>query len=297
LRRCATRPTGQGSSWCSSRGGTASSGSVLRIDEILHAVRDFAASCGEVFASYEAQDSGCVSFGVQSGNRRWFIKGPRDDAAAETVASAIEFHDRVRHAVIVRPVEVVEVSGFPVLRYPWVDGETLYPATVDSRGPQVRGQGSAHERFRRLPVDQIVFAVDAVFSAHVEVAREGFVAIDLYDGCLHYDFDRRRMRLVDLDEYRMGPVAVPSEGLPGSKRFRSPEELTPGATLDERSTVYTLGRVAQILLDAGDDTGEWRASRELEEVASQATAPRPGDRYASVAELAAVWRAAASIAD
>jgi serine/threonine-protein kinase len=129
------------------------------------------------------------------------------------------------------------------------------------------------------------------------VAREAFVAIDLYDGCLHYDFDRRRMRLVDLDEYRMGPVAVPSEGLPGSKRFRSPEELTPGATLDERSTVYTLGRVAQILLDAGDDTGEWRASRELEEVASQATAPRPGDRYASVAELAAVWRAAASIAD
>jgi serine/threonine-protein kinase len=209
----------------------------------------------------------------------------------------VEFHERVRHAVIVRPIEVVEVGGVPVLRYPWVDGETLYPATIDSHGPAVRGAGSAHERFRQLPVDQVVFAIDAVFSAHVEVAREGFVAVDLYDGCLRYDFDRRRMRLIDLDEYRIGPVTVPDGGLPGSTRFSSPEERTPGATLDERSTVYTLGRLAQILLDRGDDTGRWRASPALAEVAAQATESRRVDRFANVAELAAVWRAAASIAD
>jgi serine/threonine-protein kinase len=251
-----------------------------------------------VFASFETQDSGCVSFGVQSGTRRWFIKGPRTQTAAGLVVSAIEFHERVRHAVIVRPVDVVEVAGVPVLRYPWVDGETLYPATVDTHGADVRrAPGSAHERFRRLPVEQIVFAIDAVFSAHVEVAREGFVAVDLYDGCLHYDFERRRMRLVDLDQYQVGPIPVPKAGLPGSTRFRSPEELQPGGTLDERSTVYNLGRVAQVLLDAGDDTGQWRATPELADVAGQATEARREDRYTSVAELAAVWRAAASIAD
>jgi serine/threonine-protein kinase len=200
--------------------------------------------------------------------------------------------------VIVRPVDVAEIDGAPVLLYPWVDGETLYHATAERSGPSVRsGPDSPHQRFRRLPVDQIVFAVDAVFAAHVEVARTGFVAVDLYDGCLHYDFARRRMRLIDLDEYRPVPVRVPAVPLPGSTRFRSPEELTPDATLDQRSTVYSLGRVAQILLDAGDDEGRWRASPELRAVARRATQAEPADRYACVAELAGVWRAAASIAD
>jgi serine/threonine-protein kinase len=211
---------------------------------------------------------------------------------------AIDFHRRVRHAVIVRPVEVTEVAGLPVLRYPWVEGETLYHATTRASGAEVRNaQGAPHARFRELPVDQIVYAIDAVYAAHVEVVREGFVAVDLYDGCLMYDFDRRRMRLIDLDEYRAAPSQVPEEPLPGSTRFRSPEELTPGAILDQRSTVYTLGRVAQVLLDAGDDEGLWRASAELHEVATKATQLEPADRYGSVAELAGVWRAAASIAD
>jgi serine/threonine-protein kinase len=261
-------------------------------------IERYAASSGTVFASFEAQDSGCVSFGVEAGPRRWFIKGPGTAEAAASVASAVAFHSRVRHAVIVRPVDVVEVEGVPVLRYPWVDGETLYHATVERSGTALRrAADSPHARFRRLPVEQIVFAIDAVLAAHVEVARAGYVAIDLYDGCLHYDFERRRMRLIDLDHYREGPFRAPDGGLPGSTRFRSPEEATPGATLDERTTVYALGRVAQILLDEGDDEGRWRASPELADVARRATDERRDERYPTVAELAGVWRAAARIAD
>jgi serine/threonine-protein kinase len=260
-------------------------------DDAPAVLRAFAEQCGDVFATFQAQDSGCVSFGVESGTRRWFIKGPSTKAAAPSVASVVEFHARVRHAVIVRPVEVVDVEGLPVLRYPWVDGETLYHATTQHSGT------APHERFRRLPVDQIVFAIDAVYSAHVEITREGFVAVDLYDGSLHYDFDRRRMRLIDLDEYRPGPVHAPQGPLPESTRFRSPEEQVPGEVVDERSTVYVLGRVAQILLDEGDDVGQWRASDDLAAVAERATELEPAARYGTVAELAGVWRATASIAD
>lgn len=267
-------------------------------DDPSGVLRAFAETCGDVFASFGSQDSGCVSFGVEAGNRRWFIKGPTTEAAVDSVTSSVEFHARVRHAVIVRPVEIVEIGGLPVLRYPWVDGETLYHATTEAAGPDVRTGGDApHQRFRQLPVDQIVYAIDAVYAAHVEIVREGFVAVDLYDGCLHYDFARRRMRLIDLDEYRPGPFEVPPSLLPGSTRFRSPEETTPGAVVDERSTVYALGRVAQILLDEGDDDGRWRASDELAAVAGRATQHDPVDRYGTVTELAGVWRASASIAD
>jgi serine/threonine-protein kinase len=266
--------------------------------DLVATLERYAASCGEVFATFEAQDSACVSFGVDSGSRRWFIKGPTTPVAADRVASAIELHARVRHAVIVRPVEVTQVGGLPVLRYPWVDGDTLYPATTKESGSDMRkGDDSPHQRFRRLPVEQIVYAIDAVYAAHVEVSREGYVAVDLYDGCLRYDFDRRRMKLIDLDEYRPAPVVVPDDPLPGSTSFQSPEQARPGAVLDERSTVYTLGRLAQVLLDEGDDEGRWRGGPELGDVARRATAPDPSDRFGSVTELTGAWRAAASIAD
>lgn len=266
--------------------------------DLVATIERYAASCGEIFASFAAQDSGCLSFGVESGTRRWFIKGPTTRVAAQRVASAVALHARVRHAVIVRPVEVTELGGLPVLRYPWVEGETLYPATTDVSGPALRqGPDSPHERFRRLPVEQIVYAIDAVYAAHVEVSREGYVAVDLYDGCLRYDFDRQRMKLIDLDEYRPAPFVVPEDPLPGSTRFQSPEQSRPGAVLDERSTVYTLGRLAQVLLDEGDDEGRWRGGPELAEVARHATEVDPSARFESVAELTGAWRAAASIAD
>ena len=42
--------------------------------------------------------------------------------------------------------------------------------------------------------------LDAVFDLHRRIAAAGFVAVDLYDGCFIYDFDRHEMRVIDLDE-------------------------------------------------------------------------------------------------
>ena len=134
--------------------------------------------------------------------------------------------------------------------------------------------------------------VFAVFDAHVEVARRGFVAVDLYDGCFLYDFERGSLRLFDLDEYRPGPFVVEGDRLPGSTRFMAPEEQQRGATIDERTTVFNLGRVARVLLDEGDNTGRFRGPAPLHAVAEQATEPRPSSRFATVAAFVDAWRAA-----
>jgi hypothetical protein len=77
-------------------------------------------------------------------------------------------------------------------------------------------------------------------------------------------------------------------------RFMAPEEFAKGATVDERSTVFTLGRTAFVLLSRGPPGGQernlWRAGDVLFQVATTATRPDPADRYQSVAELIGAWQ-------
>ena len=167
--------------------------------------------------------------------------------------------------------------------------DPLAPGGLPRENPR-----SAFARFRRLPVLDVLTAYGTVLDAHRVVAGCGFVAVDFYDGCLIYDFARRMIWLCDLDCYRPGPYVLDRDRQYGSARFMAPEESIKGATVDERSTVFTLGRAAFVLLSRGpsgeQDRDLWRASDALFQVATTATRPNPPDRYQSVAELIGAWQ-------
>jgi len=253
----------------------------------------------DVFRVFDRQDSGCVSYGVRAGGGRWFVKTATTAAARRSLRRAVRVHAAARHPAIVAPVQVDDDGRDVVLVYPWVDGEVLYHATVDADGRATSlsraDPASPMARFRALPVEEVRAAVDIVLAAHVPVDEAGLVAVDLYDGCLLYDMDgavpQARMRLVDLDEYRPGPF-VATEQLPGSTRFYAPEELGAGGTIDRRTTVYRLGRVARLLLDAGDDERAWRGTDAEHAVITRATSAEPDARFQQVADLVTAWRAA-----
>jgi len=83
------------------------------------------------------------------------------------------------------------------------------------------------------------------------VANAGFVAVDFYGGAIIYDFENQhvhlwRSRLVSARSLT-GSIATGSNG---STRFMAPEEFRRGATIDERTTVFTLGRAACVFLRA-----------------------------------------------
>ncbi len=252
-------------------------------------ILDHLGHVGTLFRKFLDQDSGFVSYGVEVDRRRWFVKhsatGP-----IHSLRGAIRLHRAVRHRAIVPLCHVLRTADGLALVYPWVDGEVLYdPATA--RGSLARTDpASAHARFRAQPVDVILDVIDELFDAHLPVSRAGFVAVDWYDGCLLYDFDHGEIRLIDLDEYRPGPFVVSVPPLPGSRRFRPPEHHHLGRVSDDRSTVFQLGRTAQVLLDTGDLTGNWRASAALAAVAGRATAEEPGHRYKSVDDFINAWR-------
>lgn len=249
---------------------------------------DYLDSVGTVFRVFDRQDSGCLSYGVAIGAERWFVKTSTTAPARHALGRAVALHAAVRHPVIIGLCGRFVAGSEPVLVYPWADGILLNHATVDPGLPR-RDPRSPWSRFRRLPVAEVEAAVNAIFAAHVAVDKAGFVASDLYDGCFMYDFEARQMRLLDFDEYRPGPF-VATEPPCGSSRFMAPEEI-PGGTFDRRTTVFTLGRAARLLLDAGDDEAAWRGSARQLAVLHRATRPDPADRYADVGGLVAAWRA------
>ncbi|WP_239120275.1 serine/threonine protein kinase [Catellatospora chokoriensis] len=245
---------------------------------------------GTRFATFELQGSGCVSYGVATPTGRRFVK--TFQAGHDSLRRALAVHGAVAHEAIAAPVGAFRLrSGEHALVYPWLDGGVLYPA--DPRGAAVRTDpDGAMARFRALPLDRVEAALDAVLDAHVAVAAAGFVAVDFYDGCLLYDFAASRMHVVDVDEYRPGPFTLEAARLPGSTRFMAPEEFRRGAVIDERTTVFNLGRTLRLLLDAGDVEAAWRGSDRQTAVITTATDARPEHRHVTVAELAGAWRAA-----
>ncbi len=239
---------------------------------------------GLAFAMFDQQDSGCVSFGIEVAGRSWFVKSAITRDAAASLANAVEVHERCRHRAIVSPVRVFKEPKLTLV-YPWRHGTVLNHATIAGSD---RG---ALERFRHLPVDVIERAVGVVLDAHVEIAACGLVAVDFYDGCLLHDFDNDEIWLIDLDDYRPGPFVVDADRLPGSTSYMAPEEFARGAVIDERTTVFNLGRMLHHLLTSDDG---WRGTIQQRSVVEVATAMDPVQRHSSVAALFDEWTRATS---
>jgi serine/threonine protein kinase len=264
---------------------------LLDAGELGEPIEAYLRRTGRVFRVFDRQDSECVSYGVELEGERWFVKSPTTAESAVPLERAVAFHAAVRHPAIIPLRHAIHTTGGPVLVYPWVQGEVLYHATRPPRMSRA-DPASAIARFRCEPVAAIERVLDDLLDAHLAVARAGFVAVDLYDGCVIYDFAARRAVLCDLDEYRPGPFTVEGDRLPGSRRFMAPEEHRRGARIDERTTVFNLGRAIRLLLDAGDDERAWRGTPAQLAVVERATHEDPADRYPTVDALAAAWRGA-----
>ena len=253
--------------------------------------RDFIAQQGEIFAVFDSatQDSGNVAFGVKVGGERFFVKtaGSEQDARAflahrQRVAllrNAIRLRRSVPDPVLPVLHQVVESADGPLLIYGWVEGELLA-----KRGAPGVELSSAFVRFRGLPAHEISEALERVFRLHVELARQGWVASDFYDGCLMYDFSNRQLHVIDLDNYREGPFFNDMGRMFGSTRFMAPEEHELGVRIDERTTVFTLGRTIEQLFPAADAG--------VQGIVARACESHPRHRFQTVHDFYRAWSAA-----
>lgn len=201
---------------------------------------------GTIFARFTtSQDSGNHSYGVRTDSARYFVKTAGGPAATEPyldfdgrvalLRNAAEIARSAEHPTLPTLHAVIESPAGPLLVYDWRDGELL-------------GEPNARERFRSLPSNEILAALDTLYDLHAALDARGWVEGDFYDSSLLYDFSARRLTVIDLDSYHRGPYRNTMGRMFGSRRFMAPEEHVLGAPIDSRTTAYVMARAAQILL-------------------------------------------------
>ncbi|TCO51706.1 serine/threonine-protein kinase [Kribbella antiqua] len=245
---------------------------------------------GTIFARFgsDTQDSGNVSYGVQTATHRYFVKTVGDSA---DTAPYLDFDGRVallRNAAqlarsVVHPLlptlhAEIESPGGPVLVYDWRDGEHLGTNRDDPSSP--------HQRFRALTTPEICAALDALYDLHARLDEAGWVEGDFYDGTLLYDFTESRLTVIDLDSYHHGPFRNDMGRMFGASRFMAPEEFSLGAPIDTRTTAYVMARTALVFLsDTTLDRSAFRGTDAQYAVLQEATTTR----YPSYSAFHRAW--------
>lgn len=266
---------------------------------------DYLREQGTVVAEFGhlTQDSGNVSWLVDVANQRLFVKtagvdGPPAPGApvpyfdhegrVRLLRNAIDLAHSCHHPALPRLLNVIESPAGPALVYEAAQGELVRVPRGHRDDP-----ASAYQRFAHLPADQLLGVFDVLIDLHVALAAAGWVAGDLYDGCLIVDFATASLTVIDLDSYRRSPSVNDMGRMFGATRFMAPEEFELGAVIDERTTIFTLGRLVwhfgTRLTERAEDFCGLPAVAQVVQRACQAS---PAVRHLSVAIFAEAWRTA-----
>lgn len=245
---------------------------------------------GRVFRVFDENDSGNISFGVDDGHRRRFIKLAgastmnamlSPEKASANLRRTEQIHRNLSHPHIVRFLESFEHGRFFGLIFDWTDGGLLLR----------RIENQPLLRFKALPFNERLEAFDSVIDVVQHTHDSGYVAVDIYDASFIYDFERKQITICDIDAFERKPMVNTMGRMYGSTRFMSPEEFELGAVIDEITNVYTLGAVAFLLFgnEQKRTMETWDAGDVRFEVAQRATSDRREERFASIAEFRIAW--------
>jgi serine/threonine-protein kinase len=212
-------------------------------------------------------------------------------AAVERLKQAMPLYECLNHPNLIKLIEHYEVGEGYVGIFEWFDGETMHPFSTFPPPLKYTHPDSSFYRFRQLPLDLRLAALDAIFKFHVYVESRNYVAIDFYDGSILYDFKTHSTRICDIDYYQPKPYVNDMGRLWGSSRFMSPEEFELGAEIDSRTNVFNMGAMAFCLLGGERDRAytKWDAGRKHYDIALRAVEQAKDQRYRTVAEFYEAW--------
>ncbi|MCG7343642.1 serine/threonine protein kinase [Sporosarcina sp. ACRSL] len=259
---------------------------------------------GNVFCVFDQQDSGNISFGIENNGEKFFVKfagaKPEDFSgdpadAINRLIKAIPVYKQLEHPYLIRLIDHFAIENGNAAVFEWFEGECLHSHWSFGGKAKYTNPKSPYYRFRNLDVEKRLEALDKIFSFHVFVESQGFVAVDFYDGSILYDFLKDETRICDIDFYRKSPsVNDLGENFWGADQSKSPEEYELGAPIDSRTNVFNMGAIAFGLLGGERDHSfsKWEANKTLYEVAIKAVKKNRDKRYPTINKFYEEWKAA-----
>lgn len=276
-------------------------------------------SYGKVFAVFDQNDSGNISFGVGNGDEKFFIKAAgyktvesvrTPEEAVAALKNAMPTYENLKHNNLIELMKHESLGDIYIAVFKWADGDCLFDHwnfETYQRNPQLI---PPFNRFRQLPVSKRLQSAEVLFSFLDTVAKNGYVAVDFYDGSILYDFQSDTTTICDIDFFRKKPaVNDMGENYWGTKRLKAPEEYRYGADIDEATNVYTLGALLFDLFFGTYTDAEvsrryetnaftpcsfqsWELNQASYDVACKAVSPERSERYSSINEFHTAWNAA-----
>lgn len=264
---------------------------------------DFLKRYDDLFAVFDKNDSGNISFGVEKNSQKYFIKFAgcktinykgNPLSAIEALKNAEKVYKDLECDTLIKVINTFETQrGFGMI-FEWVDGENMFPYWTFDEIDRYNNPRSPYYKFRHLEIEYKMEAIDKIFKFLILVNKKGYIAVDFYDGSLMYDFDKHIIKICDVDLFKFARQVknIDGEQYWGSPRIKSPEESKRGAIIDSRSNIYNLGKTIHCLVgnEFTPNIGDWELSSEKYNIVEKSLQENPNNRYNSIEEFYYFWK-------
>lgn len=269
---------------------------------------------GIVFSVIDETGSGCISFGVQKDNKKYFIKiaGAKtveaeisEQDSIDLLKDAVEKYKNIHHKNLIKYIDSFDINEFFAVIFEYADGECLFDHWNFEKYKNDSTLITPIQKFKKLEISKRLDVVYKLFSFFETFINAGYVAVDFYDSSIIYNFEKDEATFCDIDLFRKLPTKNDlGKDYYGTKRLKAPEENELGATIDELTNEFTLGAIIfdifsnvsnndkryEIGMFIPNDLEEFELNTKTYNVLLKATNYDRNNRYTSINEFEVEFR-------
>lgn len=154
---------------------------------------------GIVFSVIDETGSGCISFGVQKDNKKYFIKiaGAKtveaeisEQDSIDLLKDAVEKYKNIHHQNLIKYIDSFDINEFFAVIFEYADGECLFDHWNFEKYKNDSTLITPIQKFKKLEISKRLDVVYKLFSFFETFINAGYVAVDFYDSSIIYNFEK-----------------------------------------------------------------------------------------------------------